>query len=32
MEGYRILRVTNDDVFHNLDGVYETIIAVLDGK
>ena len=27
--GYRILRVTNDDVFNNLDGVCETILAVL---
>jgi very-short-patch-repair endonuclease len=24
-QGYDILRVTNDDVFHNLDGVLETI-------
>jgi very-short-patch-repair endonuclease len=27
--GYRILRVTNDDVFNNLDGVYEMILAAL---
>ena len=32
MEGYRVLRVTNDDVFHNLDGVCETIIVALDSK
>ena len=24
-QGYDILRFTNDDVFHNLDGVLETI-------
>ncbi len=31
-QGYRVLRFTNDDVFHNLDGVLETIhmrLAVL---
>ena len=25
VQGYDILRFTNDDVFHNLDGVLETI-------
>ncbi|MBB4196927.1 very-short-patch-repair endonuclease [Rhodoblastus sphagnicola] len=28
-KGFRLLRVTNDDVFNNLDGVCETILAVL---
>jgi very-short-patch-repair endonuclease len=28
-QGYDILRFTNDDVFHNLDGVLETIYARL---
>ncbi|MCI4680581.1 endonuclease domain-containing protein [Rhodoblastus acidophilus] len=27
--GYRVVRVTNDDVFRNLDGVCETILAAL---
>jgi very-short-patch-repair endonuclease len=27
--GHRILRVTNDDVINNLDGVCETILAAL---
>ena len=31
-EGYRILRVTNDDVFHNIEGVCATIVAFLDSK
>jgi very-short-patch-repair endonuclease len=25
--GYRIFRVLNDDVFHNIDGVLETLLA-----
>jgi very-short-patch-repair endonuclease len=29
---YRILRVSNDDVFNNLDGVCETILAFLDSN
>jgi very-short-patch-repair endonuclease len=29
--GYRIVRVTNDDVYRNLDGVLETILAKLGG-
>ncbi len=29
-ERYRILRVTNDDVFNNLEGVCETILAALE--
>jgi very-short-patch-repair endonuclease len=28
-QGYRIIRVTNDDVFNNLDGVCETILLAL---
>jgi very-short-patch-repair endonuclease len=28
-EGYRLIRVTNDEVFNNLDGVCETILAAL---
>jgi very-short-patch-repair endonuclease len=31
-EGYRILRVSNDDVFNNIDGVCDTILAFLDQK
>jgi very-short-patch-repair endonuclease len=27
--GFRMVRVTNDEVFHNLDGVCETILAAL---
>jgi very-short-patch-repair endonuclease len=30
--GYRILRVTNDEAFNNLDGVCETIFAALADK
>lgn len=29
-QGYRVLRVTNDDVMRNLDGVMTTILAALD--
>ena len=28
-QGYRILRVTNEDIYRNLDGVLETILAEL---
>ena len=28
-EGYRVLRVTNDEVFNNLEGVCETILFAL---
>ncbi|MGO8737721.1 endonuclease domain-containing protein [Rhodoblastus sp.] len=31
-ERYRVLRVTNDDVFHNLEGVCETILAALENE
>ena len=27
--GYRVVRVANDDVFHNLDGVLETILLAI---
>ena len=30
-EGYRIVRVANDEVFHNIDGVCETILNALAG-
>ena len=30
-QGYRIVRVTNEDVYRNLDGVLETILAKLAG-
>ena len=30
--GYRIHRVTNEDVAENLDGVLETILHLLDGR
>ena len=30
--GYRVLRVTNDDVYRNLDGVCETILAWVEGR
>jgi very-short-patch-repair endonuclease len=30
--GYRVLRVTNDDVYRNLDGVCETILARVEGR
>jgi very-short-patch-repair endonuclease len=30
--GYRILRVTNDDAHRNLDGVCETILAWVEGR
>jgi very-short-patch-repair endonuclease len=30
--GYRVVRVTNTDVFENLDGVLELIVAILDGR
>lgn len=29
--GYRIVRVSNGDVYDNIDGVLETVLAVLDG-
>ena len=29
-EGYRVLRVSNEEVMHNLDGVMTTILAALD--
>jgi very-short-patch-repair endonuclease len=28
-QGYRILRVTNEDIYRNLDGVLETVLAKL---
>ena len=31
-EGYRVLRIWNPDVFRNLDGVLETILAVAEGR
>ena len=31
-QGYRIARVANDDVYRNLDGVIETILAALEGR
>jgi very-short-patch-repair endonuclease len=27
--GYRVVRVANDDIFHNLDGVLETILTAI---
>jgi len=30
--GFRVLRIANDDVFHNLDGVKETILASLEQR
>ena len=30
--GYRILRFWNDDAFHNIDGVLETIVAALEKR
>jgi very-short-patch-repair endonuclease len=30
--GYRVLRVTNDEVFNNLDGICETILAALQAR
>jgi len=30
--GYRVLRVTNDDVYRNLDGVCEAILAWLEDR
>jgi len=30
--GLRVLRVTNDDVYRNFDGVIETILAWLEGR
>jgi very-short-patch-repair endonuclease len=30
--GYGVLRVTNDEVFNNLDGVCETILAALQAR
>ncbi len=30
--GYRVLRVTNDDVYRHLDGVCETILAWVEGR
>lgn len=31
-QGYRIVRVVNDDVHRNIDGVCETILAALEGR
>lgn len=31
-QGYRIVRVTNDDVINNIDGVLEGLLAVLEGR
>jgi very-short-patch-repair endonuclease len=31
-EGYTVLRITNDDVVHNPDGVYQLIALALEGK
>jgi very-short-patch-repair endonuclease len=31
-QGYRITRVGNDDVYRNLDGVLETILAAIEGR
>ena len=28
--GYRVFRVWNDDVYHNIDGVLEALVAVID--
>ena len=30
--GYRVLRVTNEDVYRHLDGVCETIFAWVEGR
>ncbi len=30
--GYRVLRVTNDEVYRNLDGVCETVLAWVEGR
>lgn len=30
--GFRVLRVANDEVFHNLDGVKETILTALERR
>ncbi len=30
--GYRIARFVNDDVYRNMDGVLETILAALEGR
>lgn len=30
--GFRIVRVTNEDIFANLDGVCETILAAVEGR
>jgi very-short-patch-repair endonuclease len=29
-EGYRVFRVSNDDVYHNLDGVPDTLLALIE--
>jgi very-short-patch-repair endonuclease len=29
-EGYRVFRVSNDDVYHNLDGVLDTLLALIE--
>ena len=31
-QGYRVARVANDEVYRNLDGVLETILAALEGR
>jgi very-short-patch-repair endonuclease len=31
-EGYRVVRVSNGSVYHDIDGVLGTIIAVLEGR
>ncbi len=31
-QGYRITRVGNDDVYRNLDGAMETILAAIEGR
>ena len=30
--GYRVVRVTNSDVFHNIDGVLDGLLATLEGE
>ncbi len=30
--GWRVLRVTNDDVYRNFDGVIETVLAWIEGR
>jgi very-short-patch-repair endonuclease len=31
-QGYRIARFANDEIYRNLDGVMETILAAIDGR